>query len=137
MYCLISMAISTKQKSKQGLMQGKLFQRCRIFRTFVRQRTVSGGKYTKSMKKETVMWIIKMHLFLFTNSAQRKLISTWTQSIRNGNKLSLHYNLGFRVQLKVNYKSYPQRMRVYDALNHFKSEDLKVRLYLACEKIWL
>ena len=30
------------------------------------------------------------HLFLFTNSAQRELVSICTQSIRNCNKLSLH-----------------------------------------------
>ena len=32
-----------------------------------------------------------MHLFLFTNSAQRELVSMCTQSIRNRNYLSLHY----------------------------------------------
>ena len=31
--------------------------------------------------------------FLFTNSAQRELVSICTQSIRNCNKLSLHYIL--------------------------------------------
>jgi len=41
---------------------------------------------------------ILMHLFLFTNSEQRELISIWTQSIRNCNKLSLHYNLDFTHQ---------------------------------------
>ena len=35
-----------------------------------------------------------MHLFLFTNSAQRELVSICTQSIRDCNKLSLHYSLG-------------------------------------------
>ena len=34
-----------------------------------------------------------LHLFLFTNSVQRKLVSICTQSIRNCNWLSLHYNL--------------------------------------------
>ena len=41
---------------------------------------------------------ILMHLFLFTNSEQRELISIWTQSLRNCNKLSLHYNLDFTHQ---------------------------------------
>ena len=34
-----------------------------------------------------------MHLLLFTNSAQRELVSIYTQSIRNCNLLTLHYNL--------------------------------------------
>ena len=34
-----------------------------------------------------------MHLFLFTNSTQRELVSICTQSVRNCNQLSLHYNL--------------------------------------------
>ena len=34
-----------------------------------------------------------MHLFLFTNSAQREPVPKCTQSIRNCNLLSLHYNL--------------------------------------------
>jgi len=34
-----------------------------------------------------------MHLFLFTNSTQRELDSICTQSIRNCNQLSLHYDL--------------------------------------------
>ena len=34
-----------------------------------------------------------MHLFLFTNSAQRELVSICLQSICNCNYLSLHYNL--------------------------------------------
>ena len=36
-----------------------------------------------------------MHLFLFTNSAQRELVSICTQGIHERNKLSLHYTLGF------------------------------------------
>ena len=35
-----------------------------------------------------------MHLFLFTNSTQKELVSICTQCIRNCNKLSLHYILG-------------------------------------------
>jgi len=34
-----------------------------------------------------------MHLFLFTISAQRELVSICTQNIRNCNFLTLHYNL--------------------------------------------
>ena len=44
---------------------------------------------TSSDTKRTLM-----HLFLFTNSAQRELVSIYTQSIRNCNLLSLHYILG-------------------------------------------
>ena len=57
--------------------------------------------------EETIMWIIKifknsmllsfsdtkrklMHLFLFTNSVQRELVSIFTQSIRNYNYLYLY-----------------------------------------------
>ena len=36
-----------------------------------------------------------IHLFLFTNSAQSELVSICTQSIRNCNLLSLHYNLAW------------------------------------------
>ena len=43
-----------------------------------------------------------LHLFLFTNSVQRKLVSICTQSIRNCNWLSLHYNLaGTKCACKV------------------------------------
>ena len=44
---------------------------------------------TSSDTKRTLM-----HLFLFTTSAQRELVSICTQRIRNRNQLSLHYNLG-------------------------------------------
>ena len=44
---------------------------------------------TSSDTKRTLM-----HLFLFTNSAQRELVSICTQSIHNRNKLSLPYILG-------------------------------------------
>ena len=43
---------------------------------------------TSSDTKRTLM-----HLFLFTNSAQRELVSICTQSIRDRNSLSLHYIL--------------------------------------------
>ena len=43
---------------------------------------------TSSDTKRTLM-----HLFLFTNSVQRELVSICTQSIRNCNYLSLHHNL--------------------------------------------
>jgi len=41
-----------------------------------------------------------MHLLLFTNSAQRELVSICMQSIRSCNKLSLHYNLDLEGQKK-------------------------------------
>ena len=43
---------------------------------------------TSSDTKRTLM-----HLFLFTNSAPRELVPVCTQSIRDSNYLSLHYNL--------------------------------------------
>ena len=36
---------------------------------------------------------IMMHLFMFTNIAQKELVSIWTQRIRNSNQLSLPYYL--------------------------------------------
>ena len=45
---------------------------------------------TSSDTKRTLM-----HLFLFTNSAQRELVSICTQSMRNCNKLSLPYILDY------------------------------------------
>jgi len=45
---------------------------------------------TSSDTKRTLM-----HLLLFTNSAQRELVSICTQSIHNRNKHSLHYTLGW------------------------------------------
>ena len=47
-------------------------------------------KLTPSLNTERTL----MHLLLFTNSAQRELVSRCTQSIHNRNWLSLHYNLG-------------------------------------------
>ena len=44
---------------------------------------------TSSDTKRTMM-----HLLLFTNSAQKDLVSICTQSVRNCNWLSLHYTLG-------------------------------------------
>ena len=38
-----------------------------------------------------------MHLFLFTNTAQRELVSICTQRIRNSNSLSLSYYLDTRL----------------------------------------
>ena len=43
---------------------------------------------TSSDTKRTLM-----HLFLFTNSSQRELVSIWTHSIHDRNKLSLPYIL--------------------------------------------
>jgi len=43
---------------------------------------------TSSDTKRTLM-----HLFMFTNSAQRELVSMCTQSIHDRNKLSLHYTV--------------------------------------------
>ena len=48
---------------------------------------------TSSDTKRTLM-----HLFLFTNSAQRELVSICTQSIHDRKKLSLHYTLAGYIQ---------------------------------------
>ena len=60
-----------------------------------------GNYYVNFKNHQNLMLLISsdtkqilMHLFLFTNSAQRELVSICTQSKRNLNLLSLHYNLG-------------------------------------------
>ena len=45
---------------------------------------------------QNLMLTKQMYLFLFTNSARRELVSICTQSTRNCNYLSLHYNLAPR-----------------------------------------
>ena len=55
---------------------------------------------TSSDTKRTLM-----HLFLFTNSAQRELVSICAQSIRNRNKLSLHCPILFRKRQYLHYRS--------------------------------
>ena len=54
---------------------------------------------TSSDTKRTLM-----HLFLLTNSAQTKLVSMCTQSIRYYNKLSLHNNLGCNYRVYTLYR---------------------------------
>ena len=68
---------------------------------------------TSSDTKRTLM-----HLFLFTNSAQRELVSIGTQRIRNCNEQSLHYNLGhgtcyYAVFLLHKEKQEKKEMRVF------------------------
>ena len=61
-----------------------------MYTSFVLQWTVSGRKCKHLMLFKRTL----MHLFLFTNSAQRELVSMCTQSIHERNLLSLHYTLG-------------------------------------------
>ena len=80
------------------LMQGKLFQRCTYF-LYWSVLSLGGKVNTRRMSKPNMgsiftkksLWNILIYLFLFTNSAQRELVSICTQSIRDRNKLSLHY----------------------------------------------
>ena len=51
---------------------------------------------TSSDTKRTLM-----HLFLFTNFAQRELVSICTHSIHDRNKLSLHYTLDLHIILFI------------------------------------
>ena len=62
---------------------------------------VIGNYYVNFKNHQNLMLLISsdtkrtlMHLFLFTNAAQRELVSICSQSIHNCNLLSLHYNLG-------------------------------------------
>ena len=47
-----------------------------------------------------------MHFLLFTNTAQRELVSICTQNLRNCNQLSLHYNLGYPIINKKDFKDH-------------------------------
>ena len=96
------------------IMQGKVFQRCTHL-LYCSALSVGGNVNTRRMPKPDMGSIFVnyqnyqnlllltlldtkraiMHLFLFKNSAHRELISICTQSIRNCNKLSLHYNLAY------------------------------------------
>ena len=53
-----------------------------------------------------------MHLFLFTNSAQRELVSICTQSIHDRNKISLPYILDTNEVPSVKHVSYGRAGRV-------------------------
>jgi len=75
-------------------MQGKLFRRCAHF-LYCSELSL-GGKVNKRRMSQPdmesiltriiydIFWSL-MHLFLFTNSAQRELVSICTQSIRDHN----------------------------------------------------
>jgi len=63
---------------------------------------VTGNYYVSYQNHQNLMLLTSsdtkrtlMHLFLFTNSFQRELVSMCTQSIHDRNKLSLHYTLGY------------------------------------------
>ena len=95
------------------IMQGKFFQRCSKHKTDVEawqgihlshknqwNILVIGNYYVSYQNYQNLMLSTSsdsirtlMHLFLFIISAQRELVSICTQSIRNCNYLSLHYNL--------------------------------------------
>ena len=47
--------------------------------------------------------------FLFTNSAQRELVSICTPRIRNRNELSLHYNLDFFVEYIIQQEQFKSK----------------------------
>jgi len=73
--------------------QGKLFQKCTHL-LYCGVLSLGGNVNTRRMSKPE-MGRTLMHLFLFTNSAQRELVLICTQSIHDRNKLSLPYILGF------------------------------------------
>ena len=78
-------------------MQGKLFQRCtHLLNCSV--LSLGGNVNTRRMSQPDrgSLFHIKKSMKYSghrKNSAQRELVSICTQSIRNFNKLSLHYNL--------------------------------------------
>ena len=79
---------------------------------------------TSSDTKRTLM-----HLFLFTNHAQRELVSICMQSIRNCNYFSLHYSLGSSwldvgQVLKMNRTVSPAQLEVLI----FKQQNLDIYL---------
>ena len=70
---------------------------------------VIGNRYVNYQNDQNLMLLTSsdtkrtlMHLFLITNSAQRELVSMCTQSIRNCNRRSLHYNHDL-IDLLLNY----------------------------------
>ena len=77
---------------------------------------------TSSDTKRTLM-----HLFLFTNSAQRELVSICTQSIGNCNSLSLHYNLGIWLVLGF-FKSRPNILKSSPSVSNYQEKMEKLNL---------
>ena len=90
---------------------------------------------TSSDTKRTLM-----HLLLFTNSAQRELVSIFTQSIHNRNWLSLHYTLGADQVTKRNYRRLPalerfyreNKFTLYKSTYSTKNLKTKLRIFLVC-----
>ena len=94
----------TKMIKIKVIMQGKLFQR----RTHLFYCSVLAASDTRRTL---------MHLFLFTNSAQRQLVSICMQSISNCNELSLHYNLGYNIfGSTYNFPSSPHHQHCFITL---------------------
>ena len=63
-----------------------------------------------------------MHLILFTNTAQRELVSICTQRIRNSNQLSMPYYLG-------NYELF-----IYVVFQRKRTENLKSFSLKSCKR---
>jgi len=70
-----------------------------------------------------------MHLFLFTNSAQREMFSICAQSIRDSNKLSLHYNLEISHVVIVNNWKYNVKLLKKSILQNFYCKGVFIFLY--------
>ena len=102
LYCtLLSLCgnVNTRRMSKPDM--GSIFH-IKISMKY----SVIGNYYVNYKNYENLMPLTSsdtkrtlMHLFLFTNSAQRELVSICTQSIRNCNKLSLPYILGLNGEI--------------------------------------
>ena len=80
-----------------------------------------------------------MHLFLFTNSAQRELVSICKQSIRNCNYLSLHYNLVLMKVIsyvcKISRKHVKPLFREYIYHKCYRVNHCSEIIYIICSRL--
>ena len=82
---------STLFNDSKVIIQGKLFQRCTHF-LYCSVLSLGGNVNTRRMSQLDRVSIFHIKKSM-KYSGQRELVSIYTQSIRNFNKLSLHYNL--------------------------------------------
>ena len=78
----------SKHKTDVEAWHGIHFHKNNLWNNYVNFKIIKIKLLSSSDTRRTLM-----HLFLFTISAQRELVSICTQNIRNCNFLTLHYNL--------------------------------------------
>ena len=85
--------VNTRRMSRPGM--GSIFHKKNQWIILVKENYYVNYQNLMLLTVSDAKWTL-MHLLLFTNSAQRELVSICTQSIHNRNWLSLHYTLGRR-----------------------------------------